>query len=136
MEDRAKFMTASTRAYHPEFDVLRIAASALVFVVHFGLNRAFQMTPLWMWTVVLSKICMDMFFVQSGYLIAHQWFRSYATTGRFSVAQFYLSRALRILPPYLLPLAALTALSRLYPSLAVRAPWRFLTFTMNFFQRQ
>jgi peptidoglycan/LPS O-acetylase OafA/YrhL len=73
----------------------------------------------------------DLFFVLSGYLIGSQVLKPLAEGRRLSFADFYLRRAFRILPVYLLVVAAyfLWPSVREYPG--IQPPWQFLTFTVN-----
>src|SRR6185312_9496975 len=58
----------------------------------------------------------DVFFVISGFLITHQ-IASQSLAGRFSAADFYARRVLRIFPPLLLVTLATLALSTAFPLL-------------------
>jgi peptidoglycan/LPS O-acetylase OafA/YrhL len=73
----------------------------------------------------------DLFFVLSGFLIGSQLLKPLAEGRSFSFADFYLRRAFRILPVYLLVVAAYF----LWPSIrevpGIQPPWQFLTFTVN-----
>jgi peptidoglycan/LPS O-acetylase OafA/YrhL len=73
----------------------------------------------------------DLFFVLSGYLIGSQLLRPYARGLRPSLREFYFRRAFRILPAFLVVLAAyyLVPSLREVPNMAPLS--RFLTFTMN-----
>lgn len=74
----------------------------------------------------------DLFFVLSGYLIGTQLLSRLARGQRLSLRDFYLERALRILPAFLTVLALYTLLPGIRETPTMQAPWRFLTFTMNF----
>ena len=58
----------------------------------------------------------DVFFVISGFLITHQ-IVSQLLTGRFSAADFYARRILRIFPPLLLVIVVTLAIAPLFPLL-------------------
>jgi peptidoglycan/LPS O-acetylase OafA/YrhL len=118
---------ASYRAAGP--DLLRALAILLVMLWH--LPR--PATPSFVeglkqygWTGV------DLFFVLSGYLIGTQLFSRLARGQRLSLRAFYLRRALRIFPAFLAVLAIYVFLPGIRESPTMQAPWRFLTFTMNF----
>ena len=73
----------------------------------------------------------DLFFVLSGYLIGRQLLKPYLRGSRPSLKDFYLRRALRILPAYF----SVVALYFLWPAWreapALPPLWKFLTFTQN-----
>ena len=76
------------------------------------------------WTVLgRGFLGVDFFFVLSGFLITTLLLREARQDGRFSLRGFYWRRALRILPPYLL---VVTAVSVYY--VAVKGEWRYLEF--------
>ncbi len=117
----------SSRAAGP--DLLRALAILLVMLWH--LPR--PATPVFLeglkrygWTGV------DLFFVLSGYLIGTQLLSRLARGQRPSLRDFYLKRALRILPAFLAILALYAFLPDIREESTMQAPWRFLTFTMNF----
>lgn len=73
----------------------------------------------------------DLFFVLSGFLIGSQVLKPLADGCGFSFADFYLRRVFRILPAYLVMVAAYF----LWPSIREQGElqplWQFLTFTVN-----
>jgi len=101
--------------YSPQLDGLRAVAVLMVFVHHaFG-------APL-MWAGV------DLFFILSGYLITDILLRDSERTGfRKMLGRFYLRRAVRILPAYVL------ALALLYPLVHVelRKDWYYYAFFLQ-----
>jgi peptidoglycan/LPS O-acetylase OafA/YrhL len=74
----------------------------------------------------------DLFFVLSGYLIGSQLLRPYTRNAVPSVRLFFLRRAFRVLPAFLVVLFVYF----LFPAFRERPNlpdlWRFLTFTLNF----
>ena len=74
----------------------------------------------------------DLFFVLSGYLIGSQLLRPYTRNAGPSVRLFFLRRAFRVLPAFLVVLFVYF----LFPAFRERPNlpdlWRFLTFTQNF----
>jgi peptidoglycan/LPS O-acetylase OafA/YrhL len=117
----------SSRAAGP--DLLRALAILLVMLWH--LPR--PATPIFLeelkrygWTGV------DLFFVLSGYLIGTQLLSRLARGQRLSLRDFYFKRAMRILPAFLTVLALYIFLPGIRENPTMQAPWRFLTFTMNF----
>jgi peptidoglycan/LPS O-acetylase OafA/YrhL len=99
-----------------------------VFVYHY---RLFE-HPAWIERVgAFGWTGVDLFFVLSGFLISRQLFRSIASSGTFSLREFYFKRALRILPAYFAVLASYFALPWIREREALPPLWRFLTFTQN-----
>lgn len=94
-------------AFHvPSLDGIRAVSFLLVFVAHAGLDH-----------VVPGGFGVTVFFFLSGYLITTLLRMEQDARGRISLPQFYLRRALRILPPFylVLGLAALAAWTGLIP---------------------
>ena len=109
-------------------DGLRAIAIVWVMLFHSwvvgGLGRWDAMaSPGWMGV--------DLFFALSGYLIGQQVFAPLARGERFSYAAFYTRRAFRILPAFLVVLAAYVALPLLRESPHLPPLWTLLTFTQN-----
>lgn len=84
----------------PCLDGLRAVAVLLVFIGHAGLP-----------TVVGAGTGVTIFFFLSGYLITTLLRREHAQTGRISLRDFYVRRALRILPPLYVFLAVAVILT-------------------------
>ncbi|WP_343642863.1 acyltransferase [Roseateles sp.] len=110
-------------------DALRAAAILLVFAYHY---QAFVSgRPTFGWLSQIGWAGVDLFFVLSGYLIAHQLMSGFQRGGQLSLPRFYGRRLLRTLPNFYVVLA----LYWLFPQvLGGREPpplWRFLTFTQN-----
>jgi peptidoglycan/LPS O-acetylase OafA/YrhL len=78
----------------------------------------------------------DLFFVLSGFLIGQQLLKPYAQgkipSIRSSVQTFYLRRAFRILPVYLVVVALYLFVPAWREAPQMAPLWKFLTFTMNF----
>ena len=88
-------------AFHiPSLDGIRAVSFLLVFAAHAGLER-----------IVPGGFGVTVFFFLSGYLITTLMRREREKTSTVSLRQFYLRRALRILPPFylVLGLASLAA---------------------------
>ncbi len=81
----------------PSLDGLRAISFLLVFVAHAGLG---DMVP--------GGLGVTIFFFLSGFLITTLMRNEYERSGRVSFRNFWLRRALRILPPFYLVLIALT----------------------------
>lgn len=80
----------------------------------------------------LGWLGVDIFFVLSGFLIASQTLDQSRRGKKFSIRDFYVKRAFRILPVYLLVLAVYFFIPRLREAPDLGAAWRYLTFTINF----
>lgn len=107
---------------------LRALAIALVFVYHYRLFAH----PGWVERVgAFGWTGVDLFFVLSGFLISRQLFRSLAMRGTFSLREFYFKRLLRIVPAYLVVLAAYFCLPSIHERESLPPLWRFLSFTQN-----
>lgn len=107
---------------------LRALAIVLVFVYHYRLFAH----PAWIESVgAFGWTGVDLFFVLSGFLISRQLFRFLATSGTFSLREFYFKRLLRIVPAYLVVLAAYFCLPSIHERESLAPLWRFLTFTQN-----
>jgi peptidoglycan/LPS O-acetylase OafA/YrhL len=73
----------------------------------------------------------DLFFVLSGYLIGSQLLRPWSRGERPSMGGFYLRRAFRILPAYLVVLALYFLVPEFRNQPGISPLWQFLTFTVN-----
>jgi peptidoglycan/LPS O-acetylase OafA/YrhL len=116
------------RERQPGLDLLRALAIVIVVIYHAGI-MGFPMpgrVHRWGW------IGVDLFFVLSGYLIGGQLLRQLAKHGRLHLGRFFVRRALRILPAYLVVLAIYFALPswREYPEMA-QPLWKFLLSLQN-----
>ncbi|MGZ9718681.1 acyltransferase family protein [Rhizobium miluonense] len=118
---------ATTRALGP--DILRALAILLVMLVHLPVEA----TPLPLAGIrPYGWIGVDIFFVLSGYLIGSQLMAEAARRRAIDFKAFYLRRAFRILPAFLLVLAFYTLVPSLRDAPTMQPAWRFFTFTVNF----
>jgi peptidoglycan/LPS O-acetylase OafA/YrhL len=85
----------------PSLDGLRALSFLIVFVSHAGVSA------------VPGGFGVTVFFFLSGYLITTLMRQEVEQTGKVSFSQFYLRRALRILPPFYLVLTVATGLTAL-----------------------
>jgi peptidoglycan/LPS O-acetylase OafA/YrhL len=86
-------------AFHiPSLDGIRAASFLVVFVAHAGLGDR-----------IPGGFGVTVFFFLSGYLITTLMRMEWEARGTLSLKQFYLRRALRILPPFYLTLGLATA---------------------------
>jgi peptidoglycan/LPS O-acetylase OafA/YrhL len=86
--------------YIPELDGLRAIAILLVLVHHAGVNA-----------IAGGQIGVDIFFVLSGFLITSLLLRERERFGRVDLKNFYIRRALRLMPALMLLLACVAALA-------------------------
>ncbi|HEX7157377.1 MAG TPA: acyltransferase [Edaphobacter sp.] len=123
-----KFTAASPRLFG--LDTLRAFAVVVVILYHLTIFGELPMRILPV--TYFGWMGVDLFFVLSGFLIGQQVLKPYVSGGRFSIGEFYVRRAYRILPAYFAVLSVyfLVPAWREYPRLAPL--WKFLTFTMNF----
>ncbi len=113
----------------PGLDTLRALAIVGVIVCHLDWVMPKSVGP----AAQFGWMGVDMFFVLSGYLIGTQLLRPVSRGERLGVWGFYRKRAYRILPAYLVVLAAYV-LANLRGGRSGMAPlWEFLTFTENLF---
>jgi peptidoglycan/LPS O-acetylase OafA/YrhL len=92
-------------------------------------------TDVWSW-LFDGNLGVRFFFVISGFLITHLLVRENERKGRIRLRDFYLRRALRILPVYYMFLLAALALSFFGGFHQTPSNWAAnLTFTTNFFDR-
>lgn len=118
--------TKSTRAVGP--DLLRALAVLMVMLWHLPKAARVGVLPdVWPW----GWLGVDVFFVLSGYLIGGQLMAKMAQGRRPDLADFYLRRAFRILPAFLVILALYRLVPTMQEGKAMPPAWRFLTFTMN-----
>ena len=112
----------------PALDHLRALAIILVFLFHYRLFAH----PDWIDTIgSFGWTGVDLFFVLSGYLISSQVF-GLLQQGRFSVRDFFIKRAFRILPAYLTILFLYFSMPGFREWESLPPLWKFLTFTQNF----
>jgi peptidoglycan/LPS O-acetylase OafA/YrhL len=79
----------------------------------------------------LGWMGVDLFFVLSGFLIGSQLLKPFADGQRLRLRDFYIRRAYRILPAYLVVLLLYFAVPAWREHERVAAAWKFLTFTAN-----
>ncbi len=88
--------------------------------------------PLWLEDVAkFGWTGVDLFFVLSGFLISSQLFLAIKQGQSALLKAFFLKRAFRILPAYLVVVAIYFCFPGFHEREALPAIWRFLTFTQN-----
>jgi len=112
----------------PGLDLLRAVAIVWVMLFHSfvvgGLGERYA------WLSDYGWMGVDLFFVLSGYLIGSQLLKPLSQGQPVSFGEFYLRRAFRILPVFLLVLYFSVPAFRESPG--IQPLWQFLTFTVNF----
>lgn len=114
----------------PGLDLLRAIAIVWVMLYHArvaGLGRTIDSVSFWGWMGV------DLFFVLSGFLIGSQLFKPLAQGGKIKLGDFYLRRALRVLPAYLVIVALYFSWPHFRETREIQPLWQFLTFSENLF---
>ncbi len=112
----------------PGLDLMR--AIAIIWVLFFHAQILGLGTPSLAFTQ-LGWMGVDLFFVLSGFLIGSQWLGSCEKDASPSFLSFYLRRAFRILPAYLVVVAVYFGLPSLRETKEIQPLWQFLTFTEN-----
>ncbi|MGH9549773.1 MAG: acyltransferase family protein [Terriglobales bacterium] len=96
------------RISFPALDALRFLAAAAVIIHHVEQFKDIQGEPSAWGCYPIEQLGLrgvDLFFVLSAFLLTHLMLEEIAVNGQVSVRQFYLRRALRIVPPYALIVA-------------------------------
>ncbi|MFC9250461.1 acyltransferase family protein [Amycolatopsis thailandensis] len=108
----------------PALDGLRAIAATIVILFHFA-------GPKWSW--LSGWVGVYIFFVLSGFLITTLLLREQDRTGRISLSAFYLRRAFRILPPYLVILGGIVVFVLLRGEFLARDFPHALKYYLTFF---
>lgn len=82
--------------------------------------------------ICAGHLMLDVFFLQSGYLVARKLFAQYGRGDRNILRRFYIWRASRIAPLYYITVL-FSFLFLTTPTWPMAPVWQHLTFTMNFF---
>jgi len=110
-------------------DILRGLAILLVMSWHMPWTNY---PPLFQHVKDFGWLGVDIFFVLSGYLIGTELLKAVQAGQAPDLRVFYLKRAFRILPVFLLILAVYALFPALREREAMSPLWRYLTFTLNF----
>lgn len=119
------------RMRYPALDLLR--GIAIVWVMLFHSFVVGGLGPDWEWLSRYGWMGVDLFFVLSGFLIGTQVLTPLSRGKPLDFADFYLRRAFRILPAFLVVLAIYMAWPGFRESPGLAPWWMFLTFTLNLF---
>ncbi|WP_127169484.1 acyltransferase [Xanthomonas sp. BRIP62415] len=114
---------------YPALDLLR--GIAIVWVMLFHSFVVGGLGPDWAWLSRYGWMGVDLFFVLSGFLIGTQVLRPLARGQRLDFRDFYLRRAFRILPAFLVVLAIYLAWPQFREAPGLAPWWMFVSFTMN-----
>jgi peptidoglycan/LPS O-acetylase OafA/YrhL len=113
----------------PGLDLLRAVAIVWVMLFHSfvigGLGERYA------WLSDYGWMGVDLFFVLSGYLIGSQLLKPLSQGQPVSFGEFYLRRAFRILPAFLVVLALYFGVPAFRERPGIQPLWQFLTFTVN-----
>jgi peptidoglycan/LPS O-acetylase OafA/YrhL len=122
-------VTSNEEARLPGLDLLRSIAIAWVMLFHSFVVGG--LGPQWEWLSRYGWMGVDLFFVLSGFLIGTQVFKPVALGKRGSFREFYLRRALRILPAYWTVLLLYLAWPGFREAPGMEPWWKFITFVLN-----
>lgn len=113
------------------FDGLRALAAISVVITHLGLYRGLADNPIR--TMIEGGPAVQLFFALSGFLITALLVREQQAFGRISIRYFFLRRAYRIFPLYLLFLAVVVVLEQSFGDVAGTEGLIYAaTYTYNF----
>lgn len=112
----------------PGLDLLRAIAIATVMLYHVT-SYGPRLPDL----VEFGYMGVDLFFVLSGFLIGGQLLQPYTEGRTPRWAAFFVRRAFRVLPAYLVVVAMYFAFPVVRESPNIQPLWQFLTFTQNIF---
>lgn len=113
----------------PGLDLLR--AFAVVWVMLFHSFLVGGLGEHWTWLSRYGWMGVDVFFVLSGYLIGNKVLGELTATGRLRFGNFYVQRALRILPAFWAVLAAYALFPMLREAPGMEPWWKFAVFVFN-----
>lgn len=108
-----------------------LRAIAIVWVMLFHSWLVGGLGERWSWLGSSGWMGVDLFFVLSGYLIGSQVMAPLARGERLAFGDFYLRRAFRILPAFLVVLAVYVFVPGFREAPDMEPAWKFLTFTAN-----
>ncbi|TDF37507.1 acyltransferase [Alteromonadaceae bacterium M269] len=112
----------------PGLDLLRAIAIVWVMLFHaLRIGTPSREFSIYGWMGV------DLFFVLSGFLIGNQLFKSISQRHELNIREFYISRAFRILPAYLVVMSIYFLVPLTQEGRGLQPLWQFLTFSVNLF---
>lgn len=113
----------------PGLDLLRVIAIAWVMLFHSFVVGG--LGPDWSWLSRYGWMGVDLFFVLSGFLIGGQVLAPLARGEPLRYGDFYLRRAFRILPAFVVVLALYLAWPGFREAPGIAPWWMFASFTLN-----
>ena len=113
----------------PGLDLLR--AVAIVWVMLFHSYLIGGLGPHWQWLERFGWMGVDLFFALSGFLIGRQVLAPLARGERLDFGDFYLRRALRVLPALWVVLVLYLAFPTLRERPGLEPWWKFVSFLYN-----
>ncbi|MCC8536815.1 acyltransferase family protein [Xanthomonas axonopodis pv. poinsettiicola] len=116
---------------YPALDLLR--GIAIIWVMLFHSFVVGGLGPDWAWLSRYGWMGVDLFFVLSGFLIGSQVLTPLARGQRLDFGDFYLRRALRILPAFAVVLIVYMAWPGFREAPGLAPWWMFVSFTLNLF---
>lgn len=116
---------------YPALDLLR--GIAIVWVMLFHSFVVGGLGPDWAWLSRYGWMGVDLFFVLSGFLIGTQVLTPLASGQRLDFKDFYLRRAFRILPAFLVVLLIYMMWPDVREAPGLAPWWMFVTFSLNLF---
>ena len=115
-------------------DAVRAAAISMVVLAHAAVLSPVR-HPVALSLAWIGQFGVDLFFVLSGWLIGGLFWRERAATGTVRFPRFFLRRALRTVPPYLVALLLAWLGVRLFAPERARFDVGYLLFLQNYYQK-
>ena len=110
-------------------DLVRATAIAAVMLYH---ARTMGLAPSTApWLMGFGWMGVDLFFVLSGFLIASQLLKPWASGGKPDYGRFFVRRALRTIPAFVVVVVLYFAFPQLRETPDIQPLWQFATFTEN-----
>src|SRR6478672_1137970 len=110
-------------------DLVRATAISAVMLYH---AKTMMLAPSSApWLIGFGWMGVDLFFVLSGFLIAGQLLKPWASGTRPDYGRFFLRRALRTIPAFAVVVMIYFAIPQLRETPAIQPFWQFATFTEN-----
>src|SRR5690348_482903 len=110
-------------------DLVRAAAIASVMIYH--ANTMMLVPGQAPWLISFGWMGVDLFFVLSGFLIASQLLKPFASGARPDYGRFFARRALRTIPAFAVVVIVYFVFPRLRETPLIQPFWQFATFTEN-----
>jgi len=115
-------------------DAVRAAAISMVVLAHAAVLSPVR-HPLALSLAWIGQFGVDLFFVLSGWLIGGLFWRERAATGTVRFPRFFLRRAFRTIPPYLVALLLAWLGVRLFAPVRAQFDVGYLLFLQNYYHK-